>query len=342
MIASVLQFLMFIGKMRIIPIADSYLLLNTFKKQPKMSREIIRTNYLSLSPYQATEITSFTQEKNLLVWFQPLYENTIKIPEALLLYQALAGRSNHDRIAIFNTSPITLIVIKNNHLIAQSTLISDSEIVIERLKREHAIATIERYSLQEHQILLKSGYTHLSFQNLQQLFSLEFPDTTSLKSTLQNVATPMSIIMLAALGLHYAQNYYLTQRLQESTQAYQEGRGTMIPIKHRLDMIGEHKKIWDLFLSDTLIRPDATHGALGILKAARETNTTVKYVKVSGGKVESVIETPNTTKFLKAILKTHLYENVKLEFSKTDPLRQIDNAKVIAQIVPYDLNGSAQ
>jgi len=143
-----------------------------------------------------------------------------------------------------------------------------------------------------------------------------------------------------ALGYHYGVNNQLTQRLEASRNAYQEGRGTMIPIKHRLDAIAEHKRLWDGFMTDTLVRPDALLGTLSLLKAARETNTTIKYVKISGGKAETVIETKSTDKILKALVATKKFENLKLEFSKTDPVRNIDSAKIIANIIDYDVNGT--
>lgn len=143
-----------------------------------------------------------------------------------------------------------------------------------------------------------------------------------------------------ALGYHYAINYHLTQKLEKSRKIYQEGRGSMIPIKHHLDTIAQHKLAWDDFLNNTLVRPDALSAAYPLLEVARETNATVKYLKISGGKLETVIETPSSTRFLKSIVASKKFENVKLEFSKSDPLHHIDNAKMIAQIIPFDTNGT--
>lgn len=335
-----MHFLLRIGKVQIVQIANSYLLRNTFKKTSRMSRDVIQTNYGSLSPFKNFDITALSEEKDLLVWFSPSKPNAIRIPEAFLLYRALISRDNNDRISIFNTDPALLIVIKDGRLIAQSTLIEEKGTFIDRLKREHSVLTVEYYSALEYKSLLQSGFTALTLNHYRQLLSLDIPDTTYLKSMLEGLATPLSVIILIALGYHYAINYHLTQKLQESTQAHQEGRGAMIPIKHRLDTISEHKRAWDNFITDTLIRPDSLNAALPLLRVAQETNTTVKYIKISGGKVETLVETPVATSFLKAIVASNKFENVKLEFSKTDPLRHIDNAKMMAQIIPFDANGT--
>ncbi|WP_298691247.1 hypothetical protein, partial [uncultured Sulfuricurvum sp.] len=338
MVASIMHFLVRIGKIQIVPIADSYLLRNTFKKPPRMSREVVQTNYASLSPFAESDITALSDENDLLVWFSPSKSDTIRIPEAYLLFSALMARDKSDRISIFNTDPSLLIVIKNNRLIAQSTLKSDDTIFLDRLKREHSLETVERYNSDEYAALLDAGYASLTFNHYKQFFSLDIPDFSSFKSTLEAVATPLSILILSALGYHYAVNYHLTQKLEESRQIYQEGRGAMIPIKHRQETIAQHKQAWNSFIDETLVRPDALSAAYPLLHVAHETNTTVKYVKVSGGKIETVVETPISTTFLKAIIATRQFENVKLEFSKTDPIRHIDNAKMTARIIPFDIN----
>lgn len=340
MTASFVELFIRFGKVQIVSIADSYLLLNTFAKPPRMSKDVIRTNYFSLSPFNDPDITSLSDKNDLLVWFSIKHKNAVRIPESYLLYRALMQREERDRICIFKTDPQTAIVIKEGRLVAQSLITSDVETFIQRLKREHSLSAVEHYSAHEHTLLIKSGYAHLTFGHWQQLLSFEPLDTAKLKSTLENVATPLSVLVLVALGYHYAINYQLTKQLEESRASYKNGKGAMIPIKHRLDMIQKDKKTWDAFIEKTLIRPDALSSALPLLQVAKETNTTVKYIKVSSGKVETVIETSSSTAFLKAIVKQKKYENVKLEFSRTDPLRQIDNAKLIAQVIPYDLNGT--
>lgn len=340
MTAFLMQFLLRIGKIRIVSISDSYMFINTFKKPPSMSREVVRTNYASQSPYKDAEITSLVYQNDLLVWFTPVAGKLIRIPEAFLLYRTLISRDQGDRICIFNTNPVTLIVIRDGALIAQSILASDSAQFIERLKKEHAIITVERYSVEEHAALLSSGYAQLSLNQWQQLLAIKLPNVATLKDSIENVATPLSVLVLLALGYHYGVNHQLTQRLEESRSAYQEGRGSMIPIKHRLDVISEHKQLWDSFIMETLVRPDALIGTLSLLKAARESNTTITYVKISGGKAETVIETKSTEKMLKALVATKKFENLKLEFSKTDPIRNIDSAKIIANVIDYDVNGT--
>ena len=340
MLASIVHFLKRIGKLDIIPIADSYLLRNTFKKNPNMAREVVRTNYASLSPYNNSVITSLSDENDLLVWFSPSSSATIHIPEAFLLYRTLMKRENRDRISIFNTDPAVLIIIKNGRLTTQSVVLSTDETFIDKLKREHSIETVECYNAREHEMMITAGYSAIGLNHYRQLFSIDLPDTTSLKSTLEVISTPISLLILIALGYHYGMNYHLTQKLEESKQTYREGKGAMIPIKHRLDAVTANKQKWDNFISDVLVRPDALSSTYPLIKIARDTNTTLKYIKVSGGKVETVVETPSATTFLKAIVKTKQYENVKLEFSKTDTFKHIDNAKIIAQVIPFDVNGT--
>jgi len=167
MILLIVKFFLQIGKLRIVPISDSYLIINSFQKLPNMSEEVVRTNYGSLSPYKDTDITFLLHQNDLLLWFSPAVAKVIRIPEAFLLYLALLSRDKSDRIAIFNTDPVTLIVIKDGTLAAQSVLALDSTQFIERLKKEHATLTVERYSTQEHQALLSSSYEQLSFRHWQ-------------------------------------------------------------------------------------------------------------------------------------------------------------------------------
>lgn len=340
MILKFVRFLTYIKKLEIVSIENSFLHIEDFKSSVSMSKKVVHTNFTSLSPYQKSTLTYLSQNNSLFVWFIPTLEKKIFIPEAYLLYKALLSKGHRDIIAIFDLPNPSLVVIKDANLLSQTRIPKEDKLFFERLTHEYGITNIKHFTSDEHAHLLSTAYAKLSPKQWQQILSLELPKFSSFSKHIEPLYLPFAIIFLAAIGYHYALNYYLKTTLEDAQTLFQNGRGVTLPIKNELKRIEKNKENWELFLTRTLVRPDALSATLPILKVADETDTLLKYIKVSAAKAEVVVETSSATDFIKELIKTKAYENIKLEHSKTDALTNKESAKINALFKNFDTNMS--
>ena len=157
MIGKILSFLNRKNKLKFLDIKDSFFKYVKLPQKTRFSREAVELNYAASSPFENPNMIFMQERDNLYIWFYKIdIEGTFVIPEAFLICKALKDKMNNG-VAMFQTSPLNIVVIKNGVLYSQISRdkITDRETDI--LLKEFALSKddLHRFSDKDYKKLIK-------------------------------------------------------------------------------------------------------------------------------------------------------------------------------------------
>jgi hypothetical protein len=132
---------------RILPIEKTYLEVVPLSDKIRLSREMVRLNYLALSPFSDGDVQYVRQAERLLLWFTPetLHGQAwVCVPEAYLLH--IAYPSATDTILLMQRADATIFLVRKGSSLLSQVIVRDcegSEVDVEKtvlmLQREYSL-----------------------------------------------------------------------------------------------------------------------------------------------------------------------------------------------------------
>jgi hypothetical protein len=296
-------------------VEESFFLFQKLEREINLSEELLKLNYLKLSPYPSnqTSLTAIVEEKNLFLWFYN-DSNIRKVPEALLLYRYLNEKYS-DGIFIFKSEKDKAIVIKDNVLVAsfskQKIAEFDVKLALDKFYLdENQVIDIEKH---EYESILNKAFEALKFNDVSQLLNISFDVSEFFKKATSFIALPLLVSTVLLSLLLFIYQSYSEIEYNKLFSIYKEKQNKTVEIKDQAEQYEEYNKVYEN-LSKEFIIADKTVALFKIIEETKEQNLTLAFIRMNDDDVTFEVRTTQTEKipvYVKELFKSGLFTDVK-------------------------------
>ena len=236
----------------VLPFIDTFFHSAQLQKKVKLSKELLKINYLKYSPFINPNIMTVTSDEQLMLWFySKKIETPIVIPESYLLFKELS-KSKQDAIYIIHDTIIKILVIKESRLISAFTLNSIDENSILLSMDEYHISKRVDIQIQEYQTLQQSSLQKLTFSDLYHFNQLNFDRNTLLPKFIEHASYPITALIVFAILVSYTQEKMLTSEIENLKASYDKEKTKNQEIKIFIKEHNKEVKKWQNFVQKEL------------------------------------------------------------------------------------------
>jgi hypothetical protein len=185
------KFLLKYDFVKVIPFNKTFFYRDTLPKKIQLSQDLLRINYSKHSPYKAPNILSFSQNKELMIWFYDTdYSNYILIPESFIFFRELY-KEKKDTIYVLEDEIYKVLVIKNDKLLSSYSLEAYDKDLIQITSNEFNIENIKELNRLEVQDIYKKGLNELTIKELVQFNQIDLDKKKLLNIVIDKVTYPI-------------------------------------------------------------------------------------------------------------------------------------------------------
>ncbi len=315
----------------ILPFEDTFFYTTTLPKNIKLSKELLKINYLKYSPYTYANIIGYTQDKHLFLWFyQKEIQTPIIIPESFLLYNELK-KKNQDGVYIIKENTYKVIIIKNGYLVSAFVMQTLDEAVLELSLDEFGLKEKIIIDEQAYQGLYKNAYNSLPIQELYHFNQLDLEPKKVVQSIFDYVAYPLSFIIIFYIAVSYLHTRQLQNEIERLKETYVTQRDKNKEISQGIRRHNKEVKKWKNFIDKELFYPDAVAVLDSIYKIIKPTEkVSIKDISINQGNVTLKFQTDlNPILFLNRLSQNKYVKDVIIQNSY--------KPRNAAKIITYDI-----
>jgi len=309
-----LELLLKYGVAEIVPMQKSYFHVAILPKKIKFSKELIRLNYEKLSPFDNAYILTYLEDKRLYLWFTQLKNlKKIVIPEAFLIYQQL--KMKNDGIYIFDTEPKKVFIIKNNLL--ENTFVSTEtdDTILNILKVEYLFEKYFLLSSNDFNCLYKKALKKITILELYNFSQISLTKESIQRFFIQKLTYPFIFFMLFYIGITYTQAFFMQQKIDKLTEAYNVLKNKNHLIKDAIKKHNIEVDNYKKFINTELYSYDpysVLYDMYSIINKGE--NTFIKSMEIANNHVKLMIQTnENAIKYLNRLNEIPYFKRVVIE-----------------------------
>ena len=302
---------------KIIPVEDTFFVREEIPENIKLSRNIIKLNYMDKSPFKEGDLIFFQKGNTLYIWFTryKLEDNKVYIPESYLI--AKNSHIKNGFILYKKKNSFSILVVKNKDLLSQISYKkepSQLDLKLKLLAKEYSIKDPEIYKVEKPQY--KYDYKDII------LFSrVELTKENILRIVLGNITVPLGVFFIGLSIYKVADYYYLMNTKENLKKEYISLKNKNSEIKEKIRLAQEKKEFWDSFIKRELNYPIAPNVIYNIAKVVLSYEGFISDIAYSPGLVSMTIGLPKKReKFIENLMKTGLFKGIKITATAPDRL----------------------
>lgn len=241
----------------IVPSKETYFYATSLPKNVKLSKELLKLNYESRSPFKPKEIIVLAEKTELLLWFCANDVTApVAIPEDYLLYLTLKKRHANAIVLLQTPESKKVLVIKDARLINAFSVDNADANFVEMSKDEYEIQEVANYSQEEYATLLERSQKQISLPLLYRFFKADLQPKELLKKAVDKLSYPLSFLLVFTILINFYHNNSLEKEIDSLTKDYkdvQQGNQDLIEAmrKHNARI-----KFYEEFESKEMLHPD--------------------------------------------------------------------------------------
>lgn len=238
---------------KILPFEDAFYYTEKLPKKVKLTKDLLRLNYLKYSPYKTAQILSTIKDENLMLWF---YGKEIKaksvIPESYLLFLELK-KQKIDGLFILKDNNYKIIIIKDGKLLSAYTLKELDKEIINLSLHEHQITEYIEF---DYKMLYKKAIDNISLKEIYDFNQLSLDKKAFFSKLINKIAYPISFFLIFTMGLNYLHGYYIDKEIDKNQKLYQDIKQKNKKINESIKKHNKNVKLWNKFANKELVYPD--------------------------------------------------------------------------------------
>lgn len=296
-------------------IEESFFLFEKLEREINLSQELLRLNYLKLSPYppEKTNLTAILQEKSLYLWFYH-DSNIRKLPEALLLYRYF-NQKHSDGIFVFKSDNDKVIVLKDNVLVASFSK--------KRIAEFDVKLALDKFYLNENQVIyieeneykdiLNRSFDALKLKDILNLLNISFDIGEFFKKAISFTALPLLISTIILSLLLFAYQSYNEMEYERLFNVYKEKQSNTADIKDEAEQYEGYNEVYENLAKEFRIGDKAV-ALFRIIKETKDQNLTLSFIRMNDADITFEVRTTETEKipvYVKELFASGLFADVK-------------------------------
>jgi len=236
----------------VLPFEDTFFHATQLQKKVKLSKDLLKINYLKYSPFTNPNIITITHEQQLMLWFYTKEVNTpIIIAESYLLFKALK-EEQEDTIYVIHDTIVKILILKASCLVGAFTLSSLDESSIVLSMDEFHISKRVDITLQEYKTLKFSTLKNLSFEDIYKANQLHLDRETILPKFIEYASYPIAALVIFAMLVSYGQEKMLHAQIDSLKTTYLQNKTKNKKIKNFIKIHNKKVKKWQDFADKEL------------------------------------------------------------------------------------------
>ena len=334
--------------MVVIDIEDTFFVRKEVPKSLKVNKEIIKINYMNLSPFENGDFVFFRKNSILYMWFfdRSAIERkngAILVPESFLIYVFFSKKIGKKNAIIIKESKDKkfVLVIREGELVSQFVSKEKNDEIVDKLTRKFSLKNfkvigmnetldLSFFSFRDFLVFLKFGYE-------------KFSDKRIFES-LYNLAVSFMINLFITINLFTLFSYFylsLTVSNKEK-QLYSLEQSNVSLKKYFKEMVKEEKFTNEFFGKELAYPPlyscvatisECVYKGNGFILSYHYTRDSI-YIRVKAKSVSSIV---------KNLLNTGFFEDVKLldtsRYSKLNNTEFLEVGEIELKLKRREYNG---
>lgn len=236
----------------VLPFQETFLHASTLHKNVKLSKELLRLNYLKYSPFTNPNIITFTQEKSIILWFyKQAVQTPVVVPESYLLFKELKNRQANAIYVIYD-DVVKVLIIKESLLVSTFTLEALDDNAIAISMDEFQIFKRVDISADEYSALKASALASLNVKELLQFNQLNLDKKILLNRFVEYASYPVAGLIAFAILVSYTQESMLKREIESLKETYKVEKSKNQEIKELINEHNSEVRKWESFASNEL------------------------------------------------------------------------------------------
>ncbi len=250
------KFLLQYNFITILPFEETFFHALTLPKKIKLSKELLKINYLKYSPRKNINIIGHVHKKHLMLWFYTKnITSPIIVPESFLLYKELKKRSGN-ALFIIKSSVYKILIVKDGYLVsAFTTQILDDE-MLSISSDEFSISNTIHIDEIEYKEVFQSAFKSLSIEEIYQFNQFDLDTKTIAKKVFEYGAYPLSFLLVFMMLVNYIHGSSLQSQIERLKENYIAQRDKNKKISQDIRKHNKDVKKWQEFVNKELLYTD--------------------------------------------------------------------------------------
>ncbi len=254
----------------------------------KLSSEMIRLNYIRLSPLREVKILSYHSRSRLYLWFVPpeLIRARIPIPENFLLYLGVEKQDGIYRVA--GDSPWAFVVEEGE---LRSTFPLHDPMALRVTMEEYDLREFREIDRQERERLLRLGRSRLRPADLAQFVDLKISRERLLPTLIERGTYPLLGVLALYAFVSYIQGERMQSELEQLSTRYRVLKEQNAPLKKKIRAYNRQVRFLEEFADRELAGIDPMqllYDLIGLIRPGEDTRFT--NLQVGSGEIRLSLE----------------------------------------------------